>query len=328
MATPLYNNKGQQVGWLDNNNQFHPIQKDGNNNRVYPSQGGTYYNKDGSINVIASEMNKPKSSVGMSQSAVDAKQAQEATDKVKATLKNNDKGATGDSHYNEAINTKLNAGNDEPWVGYEYKNGKRIINTKKSGAIKGPTIEFKNQAEAVAWRNKSNAPAATKPVMQPVAQTTTQPTQTGASPAPTSAPTASPSEGTRNFNLASYDKWADASLRKKLKRAGKEDIYQNFVNEMYTGGKKTAQQVNAIKQKYGVDKLLMNDPYFNTNDFLAHSSNDFALGSGVAEQGKLQQSDTNVEGLLRNASQEDLMKFMIGQGPIYEALKQNSRFYG
>lgn len=220
-----------------------------------------------------------------------------------------------------------NSSSGEKWVGYEYPNGKRIINTKASGAIKGAQHEFNSQAEAVAWRNgKSNTSQSTT---QSATQSATQPTQPAQPTQPEQSVKATVggdaiTGGVRNFNLEAYDKNAAASLKKKMNKAGLGDQYQNFVNEMYTGGKKTAQQIDAIKKKYGVDKLLKNDFYFNTNDFLAHSPNDFKYGSGSKEQEKLQQTDQSIA----DSSDMDKLAFMIGHGPIYDAIRQNSRFYG
>ena len=316
MATPLYNDRGQQIGYLDNNNQFHPIQRDGNANRVYKPQGGTYYNKNGSVNVTASEMNKPKSSAGMPSNVqagtasvtakssagmpTSAKQAQVAQQDKEAISK-----AHSDYNYNAAVAAKEAAKKNVPPIS---TNTETATNTGTGNT--GTT-------------SKTAAPTSSGTAASKTAASTSSGTAASKTAAPTT-PTAPVAPAQNNYNLEQYDKYAADNLKKTLAKAGKLDQYQNFVNDFYGSSSMDNNRYDELMNKYGLVDTHKNNFYFGRAN--AADSFGYAGKNKTKQEAKQKAKAPNMEDVLKNASQYDMMQFMVGQGPIYEALKAGSKY--
>lgn len=314
MATPLYNDRGQQIGYLDNNNQFHPIQRDGNANRVYKPQGGTYYNKNGSVNVTASEMNKPKSSAGMP-SNVQNSAPTSGTAKSSAGMPTSAKQAQSAQQDKEAISK---AHSD-----YNYN----AAVAAKEAAKKNPVPPAPTSTETTSTDTGNTGNTGTTTNSSNATSKTTTSTSSGTAASKTATPTtpsAPAASAQNNYNLEQYDKYAASNLKKTLAKAGKLDQYQNFVNDFYGSSSMDNNRYDELMNKYGLGDTLKNNFYFGRAN--AADSFGYAGKNKTKQEAKQKAKAPNMEDVLKNASQYDMMQFMVGQGPIYEALKASSKY--
>ena len=301
MATPLYNDRGQQIGYLDNNNQFHPIQRDGNANRVYKPQGGIYYNKNGSVNVTASEMNKPKSSAGMP-SNVQNNTPASVTTKSSAGMSTSARQAQAAQQDKEAISK---AHSD-----YNYN---AAITAKEAM----PKTTVTNTATA-------------KPAVTNTAGVDTA-----------TADTAATQPVINDFDLNLYDKYAADRIKKKFNKIGKADQYQPFINDFYGSDTMDDNRYNELMNKYELGNTFKNDfdlgkaNYMETYD-IARRNKVNTENKAKKQEEKQAKADANEEqrvksqvaDMLKKATPYELTQFMVGQGPIYETIAKYSKYFG
>ena len=233
-----------------------------------------------------------KSSAGMPTSA---KQAQTAQQDKEAISK-----AHSDYNYNAAVAAKEAAKKNPVPVPPAPTNNDTTGNTGTGNT--GTTINSGNATSKTATPTSSNATSKT------------------ATPTTPSAPAGPAAPAQNNYNLEQYDKYAASNLKKTLAKAGKLDQYQNFVNDFYGSSSMDNNRYDELMNKYGLGDTLKNNFYFGR----ANAADSF----GYAGKNKTKQEAKapNMEDVLKNASQYDMMQFMVGQGPIYEALKASSKY--
>ena len=243
---------------------------------------------------------------------------------------------TGDQQYRNAIansanakavnavNEKANQLKNSPMTG----NGDQQYRDAIANSDAAKAINEKNAVKPTAKTN--NVQQAASGTAQPQSKTTQQPvSKTESTPQ-------------NNYNLEQYDRYASDNLKKTLAKAGKLDQYQNFVNDFYGSSSMDNNRYDELMNKYGLGDTLKNNFYFgksNFNDSYNYANKNKSKSQPqskitqqpnqtVSKQPKQAASSKSpsVEDVLKNASQDDMMQFMVGKGPIYDALKASSKY--
>lgn len=247
-------------------------------------------------------------------------------------LKNSPMTGNGDQQYRDAI-----ANSDAAKVTNAYNQLQNSPMTGNGDKQYRDTIANSDAAKAINEKNAAKPIAKANNIQQAVSGTT-QP-QSKTTQQPVSKTESTPQN---NYNLEQYDKWASDNLKKTLAKAGKLDQYQNFVNDFYGSSSMDNNRYDELMNKYGLGDTLKNNFYFgksNFNDSYNYANKNRSKSQPqsktaqqpnqtVSKQPKQAASSKspNVEDVLKNASQDDMMQFMVGKGPIYDALKASGKY--